>query len=1642
MKLTDNIRRILSALLVFALFFSLAPVDAFAAGEDAVVVISGSDYQQKGTAPQSTTTSILNQIKKDYTTADGFLFGGDYYQDTLDTTTKSKEGKNELDAAVSTAFPTLANRVYIQGNHDNDSLVSDGTLSATGAHDTAHYGVYAINEKDYPWGWQASSSFQSTCKNTANNLDAYLDAKADAGYTLPIFVITHVPLHFSPRTSSMGDGKYAKYLYDVLDEAGDKGLNIIFLFGHNHSNTYDDYIGGGQIYLAKGSTIAIANEGSTTYFTDELSFTYMNCGYVGYIGGKAGTNLSLSVFEIRDDEVIVKRYGTNGQVQLKAAGVTTSGAPAADTSVVESGATISIGTPVPPVTVTDNNVTVTSAGLTGLSVTKVFGTDSTGSYDSETYSAYASYDITPEGYTQGKSATVTIQLDTADGFDASRAVLVIDQQSGTEKRLNIENGAVTFTTNHFSTYDVAQRDPNAGYNYELATSIKAGESYVIVGNSHAVALMDSNGSLGSQNVEISGNTLTSETELTEWTISATSKGTVTSSDGRKLGYSSSSWNLTGSGDCTFDIGTGSGNFSFRVVRSNSGYNRYYFNYDGSSWTSKPTSAAYVRLYQLITEDPGTTEPSEPTTPSEPSEPTDPTEPSEPDEGGQWTELPAGNTYTLDTDGIDSGAKYLIVAESYAKALTAASSNSNASDVTISGNNATADAAYGWTFTSSGSGYTIQKNGSYLGRSSSSIAAGSASSVWTVSSQGSGKYNVTQSGSGSSWWGGSSTYYVRWSNSNGYFQASSSNKNPVRLYKYTGSGSSLNANYIRLAGETEQNYVIADAADLNTVLGKIRIETSNDGKTVSGETAVTSGMVTWDKTFNGAAAGTYTGTVSCENKTLGTVTVTVIAQHNFETVTVEPTCTVDGSITTKCTICGEQTVEVIKASGHDYKCVETAATCGKDGSKVYTCDKCSDTYSEVIKATGDHKFETVTVNATCTKAGSVTTTCSVCGEKTVEEIAALGHDYKCVETAPTCAAAGSKVYTCANCADSYTETIPATGNHKYVSVTLEPTCTETGSVTYTCETCGDSYAEVIAALGHSYESTVTAATCTENGYTTYTCTVCADSYRGEEIAAFGHTYDSKVTATCTQDGFVVYTCTTCGHSYNGESVAAYGHSYESTTVAPTCATAGYTTYVCTACGYTYTGNEVAALGHSYNAVVTAATCTEAGYTTYTCTVCDHSYVGDNVAALGHDYESVVTAPTYEAEGYTTHTCKVCGDVTVDSFVPMLRHTYETVTIDATCTTEGAVVHTCVDCGYSYTEVLPALGHITETVTTDATCTDNGSIVTVCTVCGETETEILPATGHSFETITIAPTCTEAGYTTHTCPCGHVITEETAALGHSYTAKTVDPTCTENGGTTYTCAVCGHSYTDVIAALGHSYVSESVAPTCTAAGYTVYICQTCGHSYNGDEVAALGHSYESIVTAPTCTETGYTTHTCTVCGHSYTDGSTAALGHSYTVQEENNKRVYTCTVCGYSYSESLALTYTKVSSISGNNNYVITFTSGNKHYAMSHKNNQISAVQVTVSNNQITSEISADLIWTYDGSKLSYKSGNTTYYLHAQPAGGWWGWWSAPTLTVSSANSTAISFSNNQVKMSNYYLRYSNSKISLNSRSSTTSFFIEK
>ena len=626
----------------------------------------------------------------------------------------------------------------------------------------------------------------------------------------------------------------------------------------------------------------------------------------------------------------------------------------------------------------------------------------------------------------------------------------------------------------------------------------------------------------------------------------------------------------------------------------------------------------------------------------------------------------------------------------------------------------------------------------------------------------------------------------------------------------------------------------------------------------------------------------------------------------------------------------------------------------------------------------------------------------------------------------------------------------TGEHTYETVTVEATCTANGSITYTCTGCGDSYSEVIETNGsHSYEVAGTVeATCTDNGSVTYSCTACGDTYEEVVEANGAHSYEvtGTVEATCTDNASVTSVCTLCG-STTEEVIAATGHNYETTTVEATCTTQGTVTNTCVNCGDSYT-ETVPALGHSYETVTVEATCETAGSVTTTCANCGDTSV-EVIAALGHAYTTVTTQATCETAGCATHTCVNCGDSFVTDVTAALGHSYEGVTVEATCTTAGCTTYTCAACGDSYVaDETAALGHSYEGVTMEATCTTEGSVTTTCTVCEETTVVVIAALGHSYEAVTVAATCETAGSVTTTCAaCGDTSVEVIAALGHSYETVTLAATCETAGSVTTTCANCGDASVEVIEALGHAYTSVTTEATCETAGCTTHTCANCGDAYVTDEIAALGHAYASVTVAATCTEAGYTTNTCANCGDTYVTDQVAATGHSYNCVESDSCLTYTCSGCGDSYTEVLETvhTYSKVTTITSGKNYVITLYSGSKYYALSHEGNTISVVQITVSGGEITSEITEDLVWSYENNKLFYEDNDTVYYLYAGSSGGSGGWFGnmfgGSTLSLSTTNSSTVSFSSSKLKVGSNYLRYSNGSVSLN-RSATTTYLFEE
>lgn len=489
---TTHFQRLLALVLVVCMVWSMAPaftLPAKAATTDPVIVIAGSDFQ--GTTSTNlgadTVSAILTQITgAGYTSADGFLFAGDYDYYSMSNATTVINNKATLKGLIDTAYPDMedANQIYIQGNHDPDSTVDGTNLTVTGAHDHTKgaYGVYVINQDVLRWHEYGTDAEAQT---GAADLRGYLNEKLATGFSKPIFIVGHIPLHYTMRTATAGDGRYAHYFFDAMNDAAAAGLNIIYLFGHHHSNSWLDSQGGSAVYYGKGDTIYIPQGNRTDYKEETLNFTYMNAGFVGYYSTPNTTSgveadLTMSVFEITGDNVKIYRYSADGLHDVKSRGVANTAhtefwSPL--TNVISSPVTVTLN----DIVASTDGITVVSDGVTGVTATAIVGNTPYG------YTAYRTYNIKVTGYTKGNPATVTIPVDAT--FDASRPAIVIDHDIGRVHTCPIVDGKVTFTTYHFSDYTVAQTGGNVVSNsvtlpkalkqINSASELKAGVPYII-----------------------------------------------------------------------------------------------------------------------------------------------------------------------------------------------------------------------------------------------------------------------------------------------------------------------------------------------------------------------------------------------------------------------------------------------------------------------------------------------------------------------------------------------------------------------------------------------------------------------------------------------------------------------------------------------------------------------------------------------------------------------------------------------------------------------------------------------------------------------------------------------------------------------------------------------------------------------------------------------------------------------------------------------------------------------------------------------------------------------------------------------------------------------------------------------------------
>ena len=304
-----------------------------------------SDYQQEDgwKDPSDTLSGVLQAVKKDGKKPTNTICCGDYTNDRKlhDYQLSPDSSVEEIREIIGRECPDIPQdgMIFTQGNHDQ---MTD-QLNKTGLYEYDNYLVYVLDTQyDFPWKQGRSTDFRDYVTNAAAEMRSCFNKLIMKGETRPVFIAGHVPLQFTARTSSRhntGDNMYSSYIFDVVNEAGE-ALDIVYLFGHDHSKGWDCYLGGSCVFKQPGDTILIPDAGYNTVSTDEyteekLNFTYMNAGYVGYYmncgpdeldAGTAGSysaadeTLTGTVCEITPDELIITRYSEDGVHVLGAEG--------------------------------------------------------------------------------------------------------------------------------------------------------------------------------------------------------------------------------------------------------------------------------------------------------------------------------------------------------------------------------------------------------------------------------------------------------------------------------------------------------------------------------------------------------------------------------------------------------------------------------------------------------------------------------------------------------------------------------------------------------------------------------------------------------------------------------------------------------------------------------------------------------------------------------------------------------------------------------------------------------------------------------------------------------------------------------------------------------------------------------------------------------------------------------------------------------------------------------------------------------------------------------------------------------------------------------------------------------------------------
>lgn len=999
-----QIKKILSLLLVICMIFGSFPantsvVNASENTSTGSTLIAMSDYQnshlnseEKKVVPQT----IVNAMKKAGVQPELALLCGDYVDGSVGadgSTTSAAQMENEfgnLKGILTSVWSNLKFRA-IQGNHDAKQWVENGLLDKTGAYEYEDYHLYLINEDDFPW-WQGNYGSGSTTAedkvtvtNTANALKTYLDGLISKNDTKPVIIATHVPMHWSVRSTNTAwyyDNIYANILFDVVNKAG-KDLDILFLFGHNHSATadnqeggYDVEIGGALSYVKKGDSMKVPDgtDGTDNYTTEKLNFTYMNAGYVGKYN-ESTADCSISAITVNDKTIDIARYTYNGKVDTETIALThgtdssdgdnsnsdngvngdnsngsngNNGANS-DNSNGSNGNDGITGEDNENTGVTNNWVELPSsnASVTYQAIKDLNSIDSSKKYMVVVWRYFGnSFSATtdkPDAYVFHSENNGNIKVSTDDDYQTvTSSQGTIDDGCYWKMTYNSSNGTVTMqnvdTKKYLGKSDIVASSSSAE-DLNIVSGEKSGYTNYAIGydSSHAIRYSDSNGTFSYSNNSLSSSvTGQNACNITLYEVVTTnaldggyarlaggdtvqnydiSQNVTVSSvlENLKIQTSTDGANVGGTVSVTSDMVEWSKTFNGSAIGT----------YVGTiSYKGQKLGTVIVNVSGEVAEVTGT---------------------------GDWTKIADGKTtykYELVTS-ISTKSSYVIVGNNNDIALMNKSGNMGSQSVTISdnGNTLTSDEKLTeWTFSGTNNGTIKDKNENYylrynngysLSSSSTNLTFGKGNSNFTI-------YTTTKTNGGGPG-NNKNTYNYFYYNGSNWTVSSTTNTNNakyVRLYNDAGSETTDNT-YARLNGTLEQVYRTTDKVTLDTILDEVKIETSTDEKNVTGEVSVTSDMVKWDYKFDGSTAGVYTGTVTYEEKVLGTikVTITPVSVTSIKLVVSEGSVTRGASANT----ITDGKIEVTYSDGKTETKDVTLGMLNNDGSTVGTFTDLTVTY---------------------------------------------------------------------------------------------------------------------------------------------------------------------------------------------------------------------------------------------------------------------------------------------------------------------------------------------------------------------------------------------------------------------------------------------------------------------------------------------------------------------------------------------------------------------------------------------------------------------------------------------------------------------------------------------------------------------------